>query len=219
MGQIAKIIQLVKVEFQLDLKKPGIWLSALLQLAITALLSMLALPRMLGSVWNTLFWITLILGSIHAVNKNFILVSKGRWIYWNQLASASQILWGKIIYGWLHMFTLSAFNLIVFYWFLGIPVAHLSVYFVLLLLVTAGVSTLFTFVGAISTKAGSAHIIAPVLSLPVILPLLIIGIRASLKTLNPILVSSVYQDISLLLSMNILILVLAGILFESLWSD
>jgi heme exporter protein B len=219
MRQIAKIITLIKVEFMFDLKKPTLLISAILQLGITALLSMLSQPNMLASVWNSIFWITLLLGSIQSVSKNFTLVARGRWIFWNQIASPAQILWGKIIYGWLQMLLLTGVNLLFFAWFLGIPVIHVIPYFLLLLLVTGGISSIFTFVGAVATKAGSASYMAPVLSLPVIFPLILVGIKASLKAFNPVLVSSIYTDIYLLCALDLLVLVLTGVLFQSLWKD
>ena len=219
MRQIAKIINLIKVEFTLDLKKPTLLVSAILQLGITALLSMLAQPNMLASVWNSIFWITLILGSIQSVSKNFTLVARGRWIFWNQIASPSEMLWGKMIYGWVQMLILTGVNLLFFGWFLGVPVVHIGPYFSILLLVTCGISSIFTFVGAVAAKAGSASYMAPVLSLPIIFPLILVGIKASLKAFNPVLVSSVYRDIYLLGALDLLVLVLTGVLFQSLWKD
>ncbi len=219
MRQIAKVITLIKVEFMLDLKKPTLLVSAILQLGITALLSMLSQPNMLASVWNSIFWITLILGSIPSVSKNFTMVARGRWIFWNQIASPAEMLWGKIIYGWGQMLLLTAVNLLFFAWFLGIPVIHLGPYFAILLLVSGGISSVFTFVGAVATKAGGASFMAPVLSLPIIFPLILVGIKASLKAFNPVLVGSVYTDIYLLCSLDLLVLVLTGVLFQSLWKD
>ena len=60
---------------------------------------------------------------------------------------------------------------------------------------------------------------APVLSLPVIFPLILVGIKASLKAFNPVLVSSIYTDIYLLCALDLLVLVLTGVLFQSLWKD
>jgi len=57
------------------------------------------------------------------------------------------------------------------------------------------------------------------LSLPIILPLLLVGIKASKKAFNPVLVSSVNKDILLLASLDVMILVLTGVLFQSLWKD
>lgn len=219
MRQIAKIITLIRVELLLDLKKPTVFTAAVLQLGITALLSMLTQPKILASVWNSLFWITLLLGTITSISKNFTMISRGRWIFYNQIASPSQILWSKMLYGWLNMAVLTLINLIFFTWFLGIPVVHILPYIGILLLVTGGISSVFTFVGAVATKAGGASFLAPVLSLPIIFPVILVGIKSSIKVFNPVLVSSVYTDLYLLLALNALILVLTGVLFQSLWKE
>jgi heme exporter protein B len=117
------------------------------------------------------------------------------------------------------MFLFTFLNLALFGWFLGIPVQHAFPYFLILITVTGGISTLFTFIGAIASKANQAGFLAPVLSLPVILPLLLVGIKASNKAFNPVLISNVWKDIWLLCGLDFLILVLAGILFNALWKD
>jgi heme exporter protein B len=219
MKSIAKVYSLIRFELKLDAKKPGVIASAILQLFVTALLSMLSQPKINASTWNTLFWITLILGSINAVSKNFTLISKGRWLYLNQLSSPLEMLWSKIIYGWLNMIFLTAVNMLMFAFFMGIPVEHILPYTILLILVTGGISSVFTFIGAVATKAEGAGFLAPVLSLPIVLPFLLVGIKASTKAFNPILVSSFNTDTLLVLSLDVLVLVLISVLFTSLWKD
>jgi len=219
MQHIAKVLQLVQLEWLIDKKRPTVLAAAILQLAIVGLLTMLSQPRILESVWNSIFWISLILSTVQGVSKNFTMVSSGRWIFWSQIASNSQLLWSKIIYGWANMLLLTAINLFIFNWFMGFPIKHFNAYLGIILLVTGGISAIFTFVGAVATKAGNAGYLAPVLSLPIILPILLVGIKASTKTLNPVLVSSVYTDMLLLGALDILILVLTGVLFESLWKE
>jgi hypothetical protein len=46
-----------------------------------------------------------------------------------------------------------------------------------------------------------------------------VGMQATLKALNPVLVSSVYKDLMLLGALNFLVLVLTAILFTPLWRD
>ncbi len=222
MRSIAKVISLIKIEWSLDLKRPAILASAILQMAVMAMLSMLSMlsqPDKATKIWNSLFWITLIFCTLQAISKSFLTVSRSRWIYWNQLSSPGQILWSKIIYGWLTMIVLTLINLILFGFFMGIPVIHMFAYVKILILVTGGISTIFTFIGAIATKANQAGFLAPVLSLPVILPLILLGIKASNKVFNPILVSSVNKDILMLTALDGLILVLSGILFSALWKE
>jgi heme exporter protein B len=194
----------------------------ILQMAVMAMLSMLSMlsqPDKAAKIWNSLFWITLIFCTLQAISKSFLTVSRSRWIYWNQLSSPGQILWSKIIYGWLTMIVLTLINLILFGFFMGIPVIHMFAYIKILILVTGGISTIFTFIGAIATKANQAGFLAPVLSLPVILPLILLGIKASNKVFNQILVSSVNKDILMLTALDVLILVLSGILFSALWKE
>jgi heme exporter protein B len=222
MRSIEKVISLIKIEWAFDFKKPAILASSVLQMAVMSLLSMLTAANQssnLARTWNSLFWITLIFCTLQAISKNFLTVSRNRWIYWNQVAAPAELLWSKIIYGWISMLFLTCVNFFFFSWFLGMPVLHLWAYFKILLLVTGGISTVFTFIGAIASKANQAGFLAPVLSLPVILPLILLGIKASNKAFNPILMSSVNKDIYMLTALNGLILVLSGILFSSLWKD
>jgi heme exporter protein B len=117
------------------------------------------------------------------------------------------------------MIMLTLINLVLFGFFMGMPVIHMFAYIKILILVTGGISTIFTFIGAIASKANQAGFLAPVLSLPVILPLILLGIKASNKVFNPILVSSVNKDILMLTALDGLILVLSGILFSALWKE
>jgi len=219
MIRFQKVQRLVQMEIALDYRKPSVIGSVILQLGVTAMLSMLSQPRITGSIWNNLFWITLILGTITAISKNFTLVSKGRWLYWNQLSSPLETLISKMIYGWISMIAMSLINLLFFAWFMGIPIIHIGNYYILLILTTGGISTVYTFIGAIASKTGNSGFLAPVLSLPLIMPLILVGIKASRKTLNPVLVSSLNKDLMLLGALDLMIIILSAVLFQALWKD
>ena len=210
---------LVRAEFQLDLKKPAVLASAILQMATMTLLAFLSQPQITAKIWNSLYWIILIFCTLQAVSKNFLGVNRARWIYFNQLAAPQAILWSKMIYGWGTMVLLTLANLLLFGFFMGFPIQHPATYFLNLSLVVAGVSSIFTLIGAIASKANQAGFLAPVLSLPVVLPLILVGMQASNKTLNPVLVGSVYNDIALVGALDFLIVVLSIALFQPLWKD
>ncbi len=219
MNKLKRIALLILAEFQLDLKKPAVLASAFLQMATMALLAFLSQPSINATIWSSLFWIILIFCTLQAVSKNFLGVHRARWIYFNQLSSVQSILWSKMVYGWISMIVLTCANLLFFGFFMGFPIAHPGAYLTNLILVAAGIGSVFTLIGAIASKANQAGFLAPVLSLPVILPLILVGMQASNKTLNPVLVSSVYKDIALVGALDFLIVVLCGILFQPLWKE
>lgn len=210
---------MVRAESQLDLKKPAVLGAAILQMATMTLLAFLSQPHINAKIWNSLYWIILLFCTLQAISKNFLGVNRARWIYYNQLASPQTILWSKMIYGWMSMVLLTFANLLLFGFFMGFPIQHPATYFLNLILVIAGIASIFTLIGAIASKANQAGFLAPVLSLPVVLPLILVGMQASNKTLNPVMVSSVYNDIALVGTLDFLIVVLAVALFQPLWKD
>lgn len=217
--KVKNIAILVRAESQLDLKKPAVLGAAILQMATMTLLAFLSQPHINAKIWNSLYWIILLFCTLQAISKNFLGVNRARWIYYNQLASPQTILWSKMIYGWMSMVLLTFANLLLFGFFMGFPIQHPATYFLNLILVIAGIASIFTLIGAIASKANQAGFLAPVLSLPVVLPLILVGMQASNKTLNPVMVSSVYNDIALVGTLDFLIVVLAVALFQPLWKD
>jgi heme exporter protein B len=210
---------MIKSEMVNDFKRPTIPMAAALQVFSLALLCYLSNPTISANTWNGLFWLTTIFSTLQAVSKSFIGVSRARWIYLNQLASPGAIILSKIAYSWIIMLLLCLLDLGVFAFFMNSPVIHLGHYLLFVLLVSGGLGTVFTLISAIASKTTQAAFLVPVLSLPVILPLLLIGVQGSVKCLNPVLVPSTNQDLMLLGALNLLVLVLASVLFNPLWKE
>ncbi|MBM3919906.1 MAG: ABC transporter permease [Sphingomonadales bacterium] len=210
---------LVIHEVASDFRKPFFLSAALLQLLTIGMLCYLGNPNLQIKTWNSLFWISLIFSTFQAISRSFTGISRSRWIYLNQLASPFIIVISKITYNGLLMAVFSLLNLLVFSVLLGYPVQHGIVYMASLFLTGLGISTIFTMISAIAGKTHQPGVVAPVLSLPVILPMILVGMQASQKALQPLLVSSVYKDLLLLTALNFLVLVLSGILFTPLWRD
>lgn len=220
MHSLAKqTIFMLKTEVYGDLKKPTVLMAAALQVFTLGLLCYLSNNLIGTKTWNGLFWLTVIFTTLQAVGKTFLLINRQRWIYLNQLASSGAIILSKVIYAWLIMIAMSLLNLLVFSFFMGNPVVHVWHYAGFILLVSGGLGTVFTVLSAIASKTTQPAFLLPVLSLPVILPLILIGVQGSVKCLNPVLVSSTNQDLLLLLALDFLILVLTGVLFNPLWRD
>ncbi|MBM3399325.1 MAG: ABC transporter permease [Bacteroidetes bacterium] len=210
---------LVSHEVASDFRKPFFLSAAVLQLLTIGMFCYLGNPNIQIKTWNSLFWISMIFSTFQAISRSFTGISRNRWIYLNQLASPFMIVISKITYNGMLMGVFSLLNLLVFSLLLGYPVQHGIVYMVSLFLTGLGISTIFTMISAIASKTHQPGVVAPVLSLPVILPMILVGMQASQKALQPLLVSSVYKDLLLLAALNFLVLMLSSILFIPLWRD
>lgn len=176
--------------------------------------------KMLGApTWNAVYWIVLLFASVSAVAKSFVSESSGRQLYYYGLVSAQQLIISKLIYNAVLTSLLALLCLLTYSIFLGFPVQN-PLYFVLIVILgSIGLSSTFTVLSAIASKSGNGNLLMPVLSFPVIIPLLLVAIKASKKAVDGIDVSFITKDLLALMALNCLITLLAYILFPFLWKD
>lgn len=171
-----------------------------------------------SKVWNGLFWIIQLFICINAVAKSFLQESRGRMLYFYSIASPSDFVLAKLLFNSLLMLVMSLISLLLFTLFLGNPVQKAGPFIGLVLLGGWSLSLVFTFLAAIAAKAQQNAAIMAVLGFPLIIPQLMLLMKLSNATFNPAL-SIPSTTILLLVALDIMIIILAIILFPFLWKD
>jgi heme exporter protein B len=170
--------------------------------------------------WNALFWVIMLFASINGVSKGFIQETKGRHLYSYILASPSAILISKTIYNVLLMLFLTTialgFYLLVFDSF--VP-PDLLMYYVAVILGSISFSTLFTMVSAIASKTGNGGMLMAILSFPVIIPVMILLIKLAKNAVDGLPWENSWDDIGMILIVNVMIVSVSLLLFPYLWRD
>lgn len=169
--------------------------------------------------WNALFWLILLFTSVSAVAKSFIAEHKGRSLYYYGIATPQQIILSRMIYNSILMVVIALISLLVYVTVMGNAVENMLFYGLCMLAGCIGFATTFTFISSIASKAGNSNLLMPVLSFPVILPLLLVLIKASKKAMDGIDFTLIYPDLLVLLFINIIVIALAYLLFPFLWKE
>lgn len=184
----------------------------------TCYLSFVSLSDKLA--WNALFWIIMLFASINGVSKSFLQETKGRQLYSYILASPSAILISKTVYNVLLMLLLTTialgFYLLVFDTF---SPPDLLMYYVAVILGSISFSTVFTMVSAIASKAGNGGMLMAILSFPVIIPVLILLIKLAKNAVDGLPWENSWDDIGMVLVVNVLVVSVSLLLFPYLWRD
>lgn len=191
----------------------------LLHTLSSTMVAFLSVQLMNAPTWNAIYWMILVFSSVSAVAKSFTAESTGRQLYYYGIVSAHQLILSKLIYNACLTILLAFLCLLAYRVFLGFPVEHVGYYLFIVACGAAGLSSTFTLLASIASKSGNGNLLMPVLSLPVIIPLLLVAIKASKKALDGIDVSLITKDMLVLLAINMLIVVLAYVLFPFLWKD
>lgn len=139
-----KVIEIVKLEFGLELRSKYAMGGLMLYVVSTIFLTYLSMKSdMSDKMWNTLFWIILLFASTQAIARSFTQDSRGKSLYWYSICSPQQLVFARIIYNSVITIVLGVLALLFYSLLLGNPALDLPMYLLaVVLFIISCVSTL-----------------------------------------------------------------------------
>jgi heme exporter protein B len=216
-----KVLALLHKDILLELRQKHTFYGILLYIASTVFVLYLSMPESPDAqVWNSLFWVIQLFVCVNTVAKSFLQESRGRMLYFYSITSPRAFIIGKMIYNMLLMLLMSLVSLIFFFVFLENPVSDSLLFVGIVMLGGLGLSLVFTLMSAIAAKAQQNAALIAILGFPVILPQLLLLMRLSKAAFGEVFRDgAVWQLAGLVGLFDLLVVVLAVVLFPYLWKD
>ncbi|OIP01142.1 MAG: ABC transporter permease [Bacteroidetes bacterium CG2_30_33_31] len=218
---VSEIKLLLHKDIKLELKQSYTLNSILLYAFSTVFICYLSFKGVVDvSTWNALFWIILLFTSINAVVKSFVQESPARHLYYFTLSSPQSVIISKIIYNSLLMLIITTLTFLFYIFYIGNQIDNYPLYFAALIFGSLGFASLLTMVAAISSRSNNNFGMMAILSFPIIMPMLITVIIVSKMALIGAKYSPVaWQYIGILALLNMIVIILAYLLFPYLWRE
>jgi heme exporter protein B len=173
-----------------------------------------------AGIWNSLFWVIQLFVCVNTVAKSFLQENKNRMLYFYSIASPAAFIISKIIYNIILMICMSIISLLLFFIFLNNPVSNTLRFIGIVVLGGASLSIVFTLMSAIAAKAQQNSALIAILGFPLILPQLLLLMRLSKNAFSEVFVpGAVLQLCGLIILLDVMIIVMAIILFPYLWKE
>lgn len=219
MNLTSQVKHLIKKELLLEWRSKYALNGVLLYVVSTVFVCFLSFVSIDIITWNALFWIIMLFASINAVSKSFLQESKGRQLYIYTIASPIALIISKTVYNVLLMLLLTVialgFHMMVF----GRVPEDLPMYILATVLGSLSFSTIFTMISAIASKAGNGGMLMAILGFPVIIPVLVVLIRLTKNAIDGLDRSVSWDEVGILLVINVLVMAVSLLLFPYLWRD
>lgn len=216
-----EITALIHKDLMLELRQKYAINGILLYVFSTIFVVQLSFGRVIGdTTWIALFWVILLFAAFNAVSKSFVQESSARRLYYFTLASPVSVIASKMIYNALLMVFLGGLSLGIYTLFMGMPALGMSLFLPAFILGCIGLATAITMVSAIASRTGNNTALTAILGFPVVLPLLLLLIKASQLSLSRSVAD--IEMLKLLLSITLIdavVVILAIVLFPYLWRD
>jgi len=213
------ILTLFKKELLLEVRQQYSFYGILLYIAATIFVLYLAMGQPEASVWNGLFWMIQLFVCVNAVAKSFLAESRGRMLYFYSIAGSVDFIIAKLLFNIVFMVVMSLISWILFSILLGNPVTNSLKFLGINILGGVSLGLVFTFLSAIAARAQQNAVLMVIMGFPVIIPQLMLLMRVSNIVFGEVVQGGLLQIILLLSLLDVLVIVLAAILFPFLWKD
>lgn len=219
MAQLTKQIwTLFKKDVLLEIRQQYAFYGVLLYVGATIFVLYMAIENPDNRTWVGLFWIIQLFISINAVAKSFLQESRSRMLYYHSITSPQNFVLAKLLFNSVLMLVMSTLSMLLFSLFLSFPVEKVAVFFGIVWLGGWSLSLVFTFLAAIAAKAQQNAAIMAILGFPIIIPQLMMLMKIS-GTVFKGTTAIPLANILILVTSDVLVILLAIILFPFLWKD
>ena len=213
------IWQLFKKDLLLESRQQYTLYGILLYVASTIFVLYLSMGEPEENSWNGLFWIVLLFVCVNAVAKSFLQESRGRMLYFYSIAGARDFVLSKLLFNLFLMVGMSLLSLLLFTLLLGNPLEHLGLFMLITCLGGGSISLVFTFLAAIAARAQQSTALMAVMGFPIIIPQILLLMKISTVAFSSVVQAGLWQMVGLLIGLDIMVVLLAVILFPFLWKD
>jgi len=215
----AAIFALIKKDILLETRQQYTFYGILLYVASTIFVVYLSLGQPEEKTWDALFWIIQLFVCVNAVAKSFLAENRGRMLYFYSIAGARDFVLAKLIFNLLLMLLMSLMSLAVFTVLLGNPLENTLAFIGITILGGVSLSLVFTFLAAIAAKAQQQAALMAIMGFPLIIPQLLLLMKVSSVAFSQVVQAGLWQMILLLIALDLMVALLAVILFPFLWKD
>jgi len=210
-------ILVFRKDFKSELRSRYVINSLLMFVLVTISIIRFAIgdERIENEILTGLLWIVIFFSASSGLSRTFVKEEEKETSIALKLSTdSSSVIIGKLIFNLVLTFALNILILILF-----ILIKNLAGFVITMLLGNFGLVSASTIIAAIISKANSKGTLYPVLSFPVLLPLLLTAINATKLAGAGVDTGKLNGEILILISYSVVVTVASLMLFKFVWED
>lgn len=223
MGSFLKNIKLIFLkDIRSELRTRYVINSLLMFVLVTISIIRFAIgdEKLEDEILTGLLWISIFFSASGGLSRTFVKEEEKETSAALKLSAAPvEIFVGKLLFNLLLTFILNFLILILFIMITGFVIKNVALFIFILCLGNIGLVAASTIIAAIISKANSKGTLYPVLSFPVLLPLLLTVINATKLAAAGINTGEISGEIQILVSYTIVVITVSVMLFNFVWKD
>ncbi len=188
---------------------------------LSVILFALAGETLSSGVQAGLLWVVMFFTAMSGLSRSFVSEEeRGTTLTLQLLTDSTSVYFGKLMFNIALVLALNLFIVLLFLLLIpDVQVLQMDLFWLVIALGGVAIAAATTIIAAIIAKANTKGALFPVLSFPVLLPLLMAGISATRTAMEESDWSAAWPDLQLLASYIVVVVTASYMLFDFVWKD
>jgi len=189
--------------------------------AISVILFSIGNENISPSLTGGLFWVVIFFSAMSGLSRAFVSEEeRGTSLTLQLIASPATVFTGKLLFNMILVFLMNiVITLLYSMLFAEFIIQNYLLFFLTFVLGNIGIAISSTLIAAIIAKAGSKGTLYPVLSFPILLPLILTSVQLTSFSIDGIPISEAVFELAIVLCYDIIMISAAYMLFDFIWKD
>lgn len=196
-------------------------LAMFILVAISVILFSIGNEKINSDLTAGLYWVVIFFSAMSGLSRAFVAEEeKGTNLTLQLIASPDTVFSGKLIFNLILTFFMNIF--ITFFYsafFESFYIKNPALFILTFVLGNIGLAISSTIIASIIAKAGAKVTLYPVLSFPILLPLILTCVQLTIFSFDGTNFESVFYELSIVVSYNIIMITVSYLLFDFIWKD
>jgi heme exporter protein B len=168
-----------------------------------------------------MLWVVVFFASMSGLSRTFVTEEeRGTAMTLQLMATPSAVLYGKLLFNLVLTLGLNVMTVVLYSAFIsGFVIKTYSIFIITIGLGSIGLAAAATIIAAIIARANTKGTLYPVLSFPILLPLLLTVINATRLAAEGAFLEEAYGEFQILVSYIVVVIAVSYLVFEYIWKD
>ena len=220
---IAKAIAVFKKDFHSELRTRYAInsLAMFIIVAISVILFAVGQEKLSEGLAGGLFWVVIFFTAMSGLARAFVSEEeRGTSLTLQLIAAPSTVFSGKLLFNIILVFCMNTVIALLYAaLFESFVIKNFSLFVFAFVIGNIGLAVSSTIIAAIIAKAGAKGTLYPVLSFPILLPLILTSVQLTLFALDGTSIEDAKFELAIVVSYDVVMLTVSYMLFDFIWKD
>ncbi|MGE5402008.1 MAG: heme exporter protein CcmB [Ignavibacteriales bacterium] len=188
---------------------------------ISVILFSIGSEKISETLTGGLFWVVIFFSAMSGLSRAFVSEEeRGTVLTLHLIASPNTVFSGKLLFNFILVFAMNIVIAILYSaLFDSFIIRNYSLFLLAFVLGNIGIAAASTIIAAIIAKTGSKGTLYPVLSFPILLPLILILLELTKFAIDGTVIGESLVELTVLVCYDVVILTASYLLFDFIWKD